>query len=125
MGELKTPTANSAQSSINKKKNIKIKNSFLFFDFIFRTRYSNPKPKDDSIRKANIKSKTDQLNAAFPFNCSTKGMISNRTMHKRIIFCTLLNLTSNCIFKITFKFIVDFYIRNSTTKTHINCLMYI
>ena len=45
MGESKTPTANSAQRSTNRKVSTKIIRNFPFFDFVFPTRYSIPNPK--------------------------------------------------------------------------------
>ena len=91
MGELNIPTAISAQRRMNKKHTTKIAKIFTFIEGIFRIKYSKPKPKDKSITKANIKSKTDQLNSAFPSNCSTKGMVRIRKIDKRINFCLLLN----------------------------------
>lgn len=54
MGESNTPTANSAQSSMNSKVSIKIIRNFPFLDFVFCIRYSTPKPKVERITNAVI-----------------------------------------------------------------------
>lgn len=97
MGELKMPTANSAQIRTKRKRMIKITMNFDFLFGSLRRVNSKINPNEESRIKAKKKSNTDQLNAALPSSCSIKGMISIRTVIKRIVFCILLNLPQTCI----------------------------
>ncbi len=97
MGELKMPTANSAQIRTKRKRIIKITMNFDFLFGSLRKVNSKINPNEKSRIKAKTKSNTDQLKAALPSSCSTKGMMSIRTVIKRIIFCILLNLPQNRI----------------------------
>jgi len=98
MGELKMPTANSAQIRTKRNRIIKITMNFDFLFGSLRIVNSKINPNEESRIKAKTKSNTDQLNAALPSSCSIKGMNRKRTLHKRITFCVLLNLPQNRIF---------------------------
>ena len=97
MGELKMPTANSAQIRTKRKRIIKITMNFNFLFGSLRKVNSKINPNEESRIKAKTKSNTDQLNAALPSSCSIKGIANNSKANPNIFFCLELNANSSRI----------------------------